>query len=143
MSRPRLRADDGFSLVELLVAILIVGILVAAALPSLLGQRTKAQDTNAKASAVTAAKAATAFGPDHEGFADVTRAELVKIEKSLESAQNLTVEGTARTFTVRVDSASGTTYSIARAADGDLTRDCTPAGSGGCREATDANGNRW
>jgi type IV pilus assembly protein PilA len=143
MMRHRLRADEGLTLVELLVVILIAGILVAVALPSLLGQRSKAQDANAKASVATAAKAATAYGTGQRGFASVTRAHLVAIEKSLETARNLTVEGTSATFEVTVQSAAGTTYSIARAADGELTRDCAPAGSRSCRGSTDPRGNRW
>ncbi len=143
MSRSRLRADDGFSLVELLVAMLILGILVAAALPMLLGQRTKAHDANAKASVTTAAKAATAFGTEKGGYDTVTTADLIKVEKSLDTARDLHVEGSDRTFTVTVKSAGGTSYSIARAADGELTRDCTPAGSGSCRDSLDARGNRW
>jgi hypothetical protein len=53
------------------------------------------------------------------------------------------VEGTGRTFKVSVESLAGTTYWVARAADGELTRDCTPAGSGSCRADADARGNRW
>jgi type IV pilus assembly protein PilA len=141
MSRPRLRADDGFTLVELLVVILILGVLAALSLALLLGQRTKAHDTHAKTAATTAAKAATAFGTDHGAFDALDATELVKVEKSLEAARNLQVEGAGNT--VSVDSAAGTTYSVSRSADGELTRDCTPAGSGSCRDDLDAHGNRW
>lgn len=143
MSRQRLRAEDGFGLVELLVVVLIIGILVTVALPSLLGQRKRAQDANAKTVAVTAAKAATAYGTDDGVFDALDPAALIKIEPSLESANGLKAEGTGRTFTVSVDSAAGTTFSIERTADGELTRDCTRPGSEGCRATPDARGNRW
>lgn len=143
MSRQRLRAEDGFGLVELLVVILVIGILVTIAVPSLLNQRAKAQDANAKAAATTAAKAAIAQGTSSGTFDGITPADLIKVEKSLDGARNLAITGAGKTFTVQVESVDGTTFSVARTAAGELTRDCTPAGTGGCRESADANGNRW
>ncbi len=124
---------------------LILAILFAIGLASFLGQKTKAQDANAKTVVVTATKAMLAFGTDHGGFADATNAELAKIEPSLAQARNLTIEATDREFTVTVDSAAanGANFSIRHGAAGDEIRDCSLPGTGGCREDLTANGDRW
>jgi prepilin-type N-terminal cleavage/methylation domain-containing protein len=146
MQRLSLRADDGFTLVELLVAVLIIGILAAIGLAAFLDQRLKAQDAEAKTSAVTAAKAMVAYSTDQDGsYADATPADLTKIEPALGQARGLAVDATAFTFTVSVDSAAGdgAAFSIERTTDGASLRDCTKPGLGACRATADANGNRW
>ena len=46
--RKRMKGEKGFTLIELLVVIIIIAILAAIAIPTFLGQRSKAQDASAK-----------------------------------------------------------------------------------------------
>jgi prepilin-type N-terminal cleavage/methylation domain-containing protein len=144
MSRSRLAAADGFTLVELLVVILIIGILAAVGLGAFLNQRGKAQDAGAKASVATAAKAMETWNTDHGGYDGATPAALVRIEPSLGNARNLDVRSTSTAYTVSVDSAGdGGTFSLARRDTGELVRDCSHPGFGTCHDQADAAGDRW
>lgn len=132
----------GFTMVELLVCMLILAIMATIALPAWLDQRAKGQDTEAKLMLTTAATALVTFESTEETFA-ATLAELEAIEPSLGEARDLSVTGTAAGYTLRVDSADGTEFSVRRDPTGTITRDCSQPGYGLCRRDRDANGNRW
>jgi prepilin-type N-terminal cleavage/methylation domain-containing protein len=147
MSRPRLAADDGFTLTELLVAILIIGILMAAGFAAFLHQRTKAEDAEAKVYASAAAKAMVVYGQDHGGYRGATPAGLARIEKSLGVARGLTIDAGDGSFTVTVASSAGDkgggTFSFERTETGAIHRTCGHPGQGACAETPDAGGNSW
>jgi type IV pilus assembly protein PilA len=74
--RQRLAREDGFTLIELLVVIVIIGILLAIAVPSYLGFRARAQDSAAAANLRAAVPSAEAFYSENGSYVGMTVAGL-------------------------------------------------------------------
>jgi prepilin-type N-terminal cleavage/methylation domain-containing protein len=136
--------EEGFSLIELLVVVLILGALAALAFPSFINQKGKANDAEAKNNLQVTQRAMETYYLDHDTYATANMNaasdpdSLLAIEETLVdsptpwiSAQN------ASSYTIRVISISNpsVTFTLRHRSNGQIERTCSPTSTGGCNSS--------
>jgi type IV pilus assembly protein PilA len=135
----RVREQRAFTLIEILVVILIIGILAAIAIPTFLNQQKKGYDAEAKSALVTASKAMEACATDNDGrYTNCSKASLEAIEPTLNDADSrLSVNSGSKDYELVVTSqrdAGAVHFTLSRESNGATTRTCTTGSAerGGC-----------
>jgi type IV pilus assembly protein PilA len=126
----RKNSEEGFTLIELMVVVLIIAILIAIAVPTFLGARQRAQNASAKSSLRNAFANAKSIYTDNQDYTGASPAALLAAEPSLTFNDNATASTGAKNISVKTSttdlyivalSSSGTCYGLHDSSTGGTT----------------------
>jgi len=112
MLQKRLRSEGGFTLIELLVVMIIIGILVAIAVPSYLAFRGTAQDTKAESDVRSAVPDAEEWFAQHNTYTGMSNATtgLITLDSGLGSDVVIKVNASGNTYCLEAAGQTGKTW---------------------------------
>jgi prepilin-type N-terminal cleavage/methylation domain-containing protein len=106
--RRRLAAEQGFTLIELMIVVVLLGIVTMIAVPSYLGLKNRAVDAGNKANVRSIIAPIASYYADHQAYTGMTLATLATYNQALNASKYTLTGVTATTYCVQSPQGLGT-----------------------------------